>query len=51
MRTAIAIFMLAAPVMAHGQGTEPVMILEHNESGAPWTGEYTFTVPAFSIEH
>ena len=32
-------------------GDEPVMILEHNESVAPWSEEFKFAVPPFSVEH
>ncbi len=51
MRTAIVTLLLALPVAAFAQEAGPVVILEEHTSVAPWTGEFTFTVPGFSIEH
>jgi len=51
MRTAIMAAMLVTPMAALAQEAEPVIILEENTSLAPWTGEFAFEVPPFSIEH
>ena len=51
MRIAIVALLLALPCAALAQEAGPVVILEEHTSLAPWTREFTFTVPAFSIEH
>ncbi len=43
--------MMTLMVASMSVGDEQVMILAENTSVAPWTGEYTFTVPPFSVEH
>jgi len=50
MRYAL-VAMMTLMVASISVADEKVMILDENTSVAPWTGEYSFTVPPFSIEH
>ncbi|MGD9497335.1 MAG: hypothetical protein AB7Y46_13635 [Armatimonadota bacterium] len=51
MRIAIMTLLPALPLPALAQEAGPAVILTEHTSLAPWTGELTFTVPAFSVEH
>ncbi len=42
---------LLALITACAWGAETVQIIDEHVSVAPWTGEFTFDVPDFSIEH
>ena len=50
MRNAVIVALLAI-VTSCALEAQTVQILDENESLAPWTGEYTFEVPPFSVEH
>ncbi len=50
MRNAIIVALLAL-VTSCALEAQTVQILDEHESLAPWTGEYTFEVPPFSVEH